>query len=144
MNNKDLQFLQEAVEKAINPKLQGLQKFMEHEKDLGDPDQFEILNTDTEYSRHGTRAVHLVAFKAKGDYYDAEYEFTWFSEYDNPDHDMNLLSLKRYADEDYSQVDAEIPKGSPLFKDAEEKIESLVYNDKLQPNVPVYYYRPEY
>lgn len=144
MNNKDLQLLQEAAEKVVNPKLQGLQKFIEHENDLGDPDQFEIFDTDTVYSKHGTRAIHLVFFKAKGAYYDAEYKFTWYSEGENPDHDMNLLSLKRYTGEDYNQVDIEIPKGSPLFLDAEEKIENLVYNDKLPPNVPDYYYRPEY
>lgn len=143
MNNKDLQQLREAAEKSINPKLQGLNKFIEREKSLGDPNQFEIFDTDVNYGLYGTRPTHIVSFKDRGDYYAAEYQFIWHTQGDNPDHWMKLLSLTRYTDEGYGEIEQEVPKGSPLFLDAEEKIDDLVYNDKIGPNVPDYYYPPE-
>lgn len=144
MNNKDLRQLQEAVEKSINPKLQELNKFIEREKSLGDPDQFEIFDTEVNYfGTHRNRTTYTVSFKDRGDYYEAEYVFTWYTHGDYPDHSTELLSLTRYTNEGYNEIEQEVPKGSPLFLDAEEKIDYLVYNDKIGPNVPDYYYPPE-
>ena len=142
MNGKDLQLLQEAAEKVTNYKLQAFKNFIEHEKDLGNPEQWEILFTDTDYTKYNT-PYYTVDFKTKGDYYRARYEFTWYSENDHPDHRINLLSLRRFADEEYTQAETKIPKNTPLFFDAAEKIADKVNNQILPPAIPNYFWNPD-
>jgi hypothetical protein len=138
MDFKDLQFLKEATDKVL-----ALKKFAERESDLGDPSQFEILYKDVEFPKHQAE-IYAVCFKAKDDYYEARYNFWWKYEGWNPDHLIKLLTLKRYADENYDYVEAEITPGSKLFIDAEEKIEALVDAGKLEPEIPPHFWKPDY
>jgi hypothetical protein len=107
-------------------KIQGLKKFMDFDKDLGPGRDFIIENED--YDKDNK--IYILSFIAKDDHYEARYTFEWALE----EPEMELISLKRFSDSEYTSLDAEIPPTSHLFKVAEVVLRELVIDGKIEPN----------